>query len=132
MNAIDKIKTTGRLTKQKTQLLQTLSDRPQTVAQIIADLGQHKVKINPATVYRILENFSTLGIVQKIQLADQVARYELTEHRHHHHLICKKCGSIADVVLDQENFVQAAARQSKFMINRHTLEFFGVCQKCQE
>ncbi|MDD5081564.1 MAG: transcriptional repressor, partial [Candidatus Omnitrophica bacterium] len=53
-----------------------------------------------ATVYRTLELLVELGLVHKFDFGDGRARYELIEgpegKKHHHHLICTKCGKIID------------------------------------
>jgi Fe2+ or Zn2+ uptake regulation protein len=131
MNTIAKIKQHGRLTKQKQQLLQALTPKPQTVAQIQTRLIKQKARLNLTTIYRTLEVFTILGIANKTQFQDQLARYELAGGGHHHHLVCEKCSAIANIALSQENFVKEAARQTDFKINSHLLEFFGLCRDCQ-
>ena len=61
-------------------------------------------KINPSlgltTVYRTLDLFNQIGVVQKFDFGDGKARYELTndpqKEEHHHHLVCVQCKTIID------------------------------------
>ncbi|WP_199883773.1 Fur family transcriptional regulator [Anaerosinus massiliensis] len=52
-------------------------------------------EIGLATIYRTLELFSTLAVVQKLDLGDGCQRYELYP-LHHHHLICNACGKVIE------------------------------------
>lgn len=120
-----------RFTAQKKEVLCALKHKPQTVLEILSLLKQKKTSIDKVTIYRILTSFVTLGLVREIFLGDREARYELVGDEHHHHLVCEECGSIEDVELSEEALLKEVAKQSKFKIKRHALEFFGVCGKCQ-
>ena len=79
----------------------------------------------------ILTNLKELEIVKEIRLRDREVRYELSNCEHHHHLVCEKCGDIEDVALCEEAILKEVKKQSHFKIDSHTLEFFGLCEKCQ-
>jgi len=120
-----------RLTSQKKQVLLVLQKKPQTVIEILGGVKLKKVSIDKATVYRILTNLKELEIVKEIRLRDREVRYELSNCEHHHHLVCEKCGDIEDVALCEETILKEVKKQSHFKIDSHTLEFFGLCEKCQ-
>lgn len=98
--------------------------------------------IGLTTVYRTLELFQRLGVVQKITTPDGQARYELkTEENkgHHHHLICLRCGKI----IDYDDFAEeelelvkktekALSKKHNFSILDHHIEFLGLCEKCRK
>ena len=50
--------------------------------------------LNLATVYRTLRLLSSMGLLQELELPEGGRRYELAtdSHRHHHHLVCVRCG----------------------------------------
>jgi Fur family transcriptional regulator, ferric uptake regulator len=80
------------------------------------------------TVYRTLGLFSELGVVRRLDLGDG-PRYELAEE-HHHHLICERCGSVAEFeqcLLDPARLPQI---WSDFEIRAHSLEVYGTCADC--
>jgi len=131
MNPLDKIQQQGRLTEQKKQILKALDFQPQTIAAIQTRLVRQKARLNLVTIYRVLKNFTALGITRQVRLQDGVNRYELGATGHHHHLVCENCGVIADIKLNQESFIHAAERQGRFKIHHHLLEFFGLCRHCQ-
>jgi len=119
-----------RLTKQRRQILGALTPRPQSVNEMMHTLKPNG--IDKVTVYRALDCFVQLGIAGKIQLDDNTAHYELLAgSRHHHHLICKSCGSVEDIPLNEKLFLNKIRKLTKFQIQRHALEFFGLCAKCQ-
>jgi Fur family ferric uptake transcriptional regulator len=116
---------------QKKEVLCALKHKPQSVLEILSLLKQKKTSIDKVTVYRILTSFAALGVVREIFLGDRETRYELVSDEHHHHLVCEECGSIEDVELSEETLLKEVAKQSKFKIKSHSLEFFGTCKRCQ-
>jgi Fur family ferric uptake transcriptional regulator len=127
------LKTSGqRLTFQKKLVLGALKQRPQTVLEIYSAVHCQNTKINKTTVYRILENFLQLGLINKVQLNDNETRFELKGKEHHHHLVCENCGKIEDILLPEELLLKEVSQRSAFKIRTHSLEFFGICKKCQQ
>jgi Fe2+ or Zn2+ uptake regulation protein len=83
------------------------------------------------TLYRTLAMFERAGVVRKIGLSDERARFELA-FDHHHHIVCTSCEKVEDVeVPDKKLEQQALAKSRQFRaIERHALEFFGICKHC--
>src|SRR5579872_7289409 len=67
--------------------------KPISVKEISKDLKQADV----VTLYRNIDSLKNLGVIKKISLGKTEGYYELSSAKHHHHLICKVCGRIADV-----------------------------------
>lgn len=120
-----------RFTSQKKEILCVLKQKPQTVIEIYTAVNSKKRVMDKATVYRILTNFLDLGIVNKIQLNEKEARFELADSKHHHHLVCDECGKIEDVQLSEEILLKEVKKKSAFNIKSHSLEFYGTCKHCQ-
>jgi Fur family ferric uptake transcriptional regulator len=99
---------------------------------IIDFVNNKGIKTNPATVFRIINMFIQKGLTIPIQFQEGKTRYELANRKHHHHLVCEKCGKIENVL---GHFPCALEKQiqgkHKFLVKRHSLEFFGLCQDCQ-
>src|SRR5262249_23703208 len=53
-------------------------------------------RIGSASVYRARDGLDELGLVQRVDLGDGVARFEPahTGGDHHHHLVCDDCGKV--------------------------------------
>lgn len=133
MKKLNIIKQKGyRLTKTRENVIKALKNHPLTVEEISENLKKNKININTASIYRSLELFVETGIAHTFNLGEGKSRYELVnENYHHHHLICNNCKNIEDIVLDRENFTKEINRKSKFKIDHHHLEFFGLCKRCQ-
>jgi Fur family ferric uptake transcriptional regulator len=107
---------------------------PIDVSTVINKINGEGIKTNPATVFRIMNMLTKKGLAISVQLEEGKTRYELAEKKHHHHhLVCETCGKIEDVssqmIPTLEEKIQS---RHKFLIKRHTLEFFGLCQDCQK
>lgn len=99
--------------------------------------------IGLTTVYRTLELFHQLGLVQKVASPDGQLRYELkaedSSKGHHHHLICVRCGKIIDYQDFAEEEMELVKKTEKilskkhnFIIFDHNIEFLGLCEKCRQ
>ena len=114
----------------------TASERPVTIPQLL----EQGDGLAQSSVYRNLAVLERAAVVHRIVTADDFARYELaedlTEH-HHHHLICGRCGDVADFTLpgalEAELDAAAAkvARKTGFEVDRHQLDLVGTCPACR-
>lgn len=93
-------------------------------------------EISLATVYRTLELFSELKIIQKLHFGDSVTRYEISseeDSHHHHHLICLKCGGVEEINEDWLGFIEdRVEKEYGFEIIDHRLIFQGICKHCKK
>lgn len=86
-----------------------------------------------ATLYRNAESLTAEGMLVKVNLGEKNSAYELASRKHHHHLICKTCGQVADVTISASpGLNQQALKAAKDFaaVSGHSLEFFGFCKKC--
>lgn len=121
-----------RLTKQREQIINALTSHPQSVLEVISSLKSKGDAVDKVTVYRTLDRLVELNVVAKTQFKDQTAKYELiSQNKHHHHLVCDKCGLIKDIPLDDDFLTKKIKNSTDFQIKSHSLEFFGLCSKCQ-
>ena len=107
---------------------------PMTAVAILAELKKQKLHMNKTTVYRELKFLEGKHVIRAMQFDERNKRYELTPEEHRHHLICTGCKAIEDVVLDHDldHIEEKLTQQSRFKVQRHALEFYGLCGKCQE
>ncbi len=87
-----------------------------------------------ASVYRAVELFEELGIVQRLYTGWKY-RIELTDRfaAHHHHLTCLECGRTTPINEQQlESFIVSLARQNGFEPSAHQIEIQGCCAACQQ
>jgi Fe2+ or Zn2+ uptake regulation protein len=121
-----------KVTKNRLKVLEFLkfSAKPVTVEEV-----SDKLKINIVTAYRILEVFSSKGIIYQTDFRQNKAFFEFQEpDNHHHHITCSKCGFREHVhFCIGEKLTSDLEKDSSFpKIDSHILEFFGVCKKCHK
>ena len=88
--------------------------------------------ISRATVYRLLAEAAEEGKIQRLKLSDANDRYDITTTKHYH-VVCRCCGSVADVDADVDDALMAskAFGHQGFEVEKCHVEFVGVCEKCQ-
>ena len=133
---LEKLRAGGKkLTKPRKALLAVLeqSALPITAADIHERLRKAHVPVDLVTVYRNLAMLQELGLVNPVGLHEGQMRYEVHHGRaHHHHIQCRGCGEIADLMLcPLKKLTELVERQTKFAVESHALEFFGWCPQCR-
>ena len=90
-------------------------------------------RLSRATIYRTLALLQGAGILRRVQLVDDALHYELARPDDpHHHLVCRRCGAVQEV-LDP-----AASRVIAEMVGRASFEpeeisvrIRGLCSRCR-
>lgn len=84
------------------------------------------------TVYRNLQALVDAGTVDVVSSVDGESLYRLCDsERHHHHLLCRACGSTVELENpDVESWADAAAKKHGFSAVTHTVELYGLCRGC--
>jgi Fur family transcriptional regulator, ferric uptake regulator len=123
-----------RLTKPRRRVAQMLFGRSGTftAAQLLDDAERNGAPIGRATVFRALDLFTELGLLERIDLPVGEHAYVVCEPVHHHHVVCSVCGTqteVADAGVAQ--VVDRMERQTGYRIETHRLELYGTCPVCQ-
>jgi Fur family ferric uptake transcriptional regulator len=92
-------------------------------------------RIGIASVYRALEGLDALGLVQRVDLGDGVARFEPShaDGDHHHHLVCDDCGKVEpfeDPTL--ESAIERVADGRGYVVAAHDVVLHGACEDCRQ
>ena len=123
-----------RLTPQRVELIRLIaaSEGHPSASQLYEQIKVKFPTMSLATVYKTLDLLKELGEVLEIGLRDD-NHYDGNKPYPHPHLICTKCQKIMDGELDGvvKNIVQEVERNFGFQIQRHQLDFYGVCPDCQ-
>jgi Fur family ferric uptake transcriptional regulator len=90
--------------------------------------------ISLSTIYRILESFSEHDIVVPVTIENnKQVYYELYHEVHMHHLICTECNKVIHIEgCPVHGFESDVAENYGFKIEKHRLDFYGICPECQE
>ena len=103
-----------------------------TAADLVTDARRARTGIGRATVFRTLELFTELGLVERVDLPNGDHAYVACEAVHHHHAICTSCGrsfDISDVGLAR--MLDKVGNELDFRVTSHRLEVFGICAGCR-
>lgn len=122
-----------RFTSERVIILEELFSFPShfDAEQLFIHVRKKHNHISRATIYRTLELFHNIGIVDKENLGQDYASYELALDRpHHDHIICVECGKIIEFVdpVIEKRQKEIAEKYGIEMI-RHQLQIFGRCKE---
>lgn len=109
------------------------NSRPLDTQFILDELKKKKISMDRVTVFRTINSFVKSGLLNKLEFNEGKSRYELTINRHHHHLVCTKCGRVTCIdECNIESVENKISKENRFKITSHRVEFFGVCSTCLE
>ena len=89
--------------------------------------------IGPATVYRSLNLFKELGLVDEMRLSKVRCYYEIKQLPEHQHLVCQGCDKVIEFqnpIIEQ--LIEAVRREHGFKITKAELYLEGYCPECDE
>lgn len=122
-----------RLTEPRLSLATLVADQDGhfTSAEIVAEARSRHLGVGRATVFRTLEVFEELGVIERLDLPSGEHAYVGCEPVHHHHVICSSCGRTTEIDdTGLRGVVRDVARQTGFRVDGHRLELFGLCPAC--
>ncbi|MFW5996355.1 MAG: Fur family transcriptional regulator [Halanaerobiaceae bacterium] len=126
-------KTSTRMTKQRKAILNILRDTDihPTADWIYEQVKKEIPNISLGTVYRNLNVLTEMGEIMALDYGSSYSRFDGNPNNHYH-FKCEKCGNVFDVDLKvQNNLNEKATEKTGFAIRGHRLEFYGLCQDCQ-
>jgi len=115
------------------QILEGTSNRHMSAEEIYRTLTEAGDDVGLATVYRVLTQFESAGLVHRHNFEGDHSVFELNHGDHHDHLVCNRCGKVEEFVDETiEERQRAIAKQSNFEMTDHSLNIYGICQDCSE
>jgi Fur family transcriptional regulator, stress-responsive regulator len=121
-----------RVTRPRVAVLSAVHDHPHAdtdsiIAAVRAILGE----VSHQAVYDVLRALTTAGLVRRIQPSGSPARYEARVGDNHHHVVCRSCGTIADVdCAVGEVPCLTASDAHGFVIDEAEVVYWGLCPAC--
>lgn len=125
--------TQKRSTWQKTAVREALNGSPgfvsaQELYQLIAS-GEKKIGLT--TIYRALTELVQNEEADSLTGIDGETKYRSCTSEHHHHLICRNCGTTVEFELPGfEAAAEKLGATNGFSDLSHSIELFGICAKC--
>jgi Fur family ferric uptake transcriptional regulator len=100
------------------------------IYKALLDTGED---VGLATVYRVLTQFESAGLVMRHHFEEGHSVYELNQGEHHDHILCVKCGRVDEFVDETiEERQRAIARKYGYDMTDHYLNIYGVCAECKK
>jgi Fur family transcriptional regulator, stress-responsive regulator len=121
-----------RVTRPRLAVLAAVDQLPHADTEAITRAARARLpEISHQTVYDALNALTAAGIVRRIQPAGSLARYETRVGDNHHHVVCRRCGVVADVdcAVGQAPCL-TASDDLGFAIDEAEITYWGVCPDC--
>ncbi|MGZ4359165.1 MAG: Fur family transcriptional regulator [Gaiellaceae bacterium] len=105
-----------------------------TAQEIFDRLRDEDRPVGIASVYRTLEQLTSDGLVQRIDIGAGTSRFEPIhaggEH-HHHHLVCGDCGKVEAFADDElERALRRVEGRTGYSVAGHDVVLRGLCGDC--
>jgi Fe2+ or Zn2+ uptake regulation protein len=122
-----------RVTRPRLAVMRAVHARPHADTEsIIRDVRDDLGTVSHQAVYDVLQALTTAGLVRRIQPAGAVARYEARVGDNHHHVVCRSCGTIADVDCATGGApCLTASDDHGFEIDEAEVVYWGTCRACR-
>ncbi len=121
-----------RVTRPRVAVLAAVHEHPHAdtdsiIRTVRADLGD----VSHQAVYDVLRVLTSAGLVRRIQPSGSVARYEARVGDNHHHVVCRSCGTIADVdCAVGDTPCLTASDDHGFVVEEAEVVYWGTCPGC--
>jgi Fur family ferric uptake transcriptional regulator len=122
-----------RLTPQRQLILEAIEA---TAGHVSAESVHAKVaaqfpQVNISTVYRTLELLQNLGLVTHTHFDDGVALYHLAEDSNHQHMVCRTCGDVREIDVNELGSLDQHLRERYgFQADLAHFAIIGTCGGC--
>ena len=107
------------------EILENKSNKHLTADDIYRSLVEAREEIGLATVYRVLNQFESAGLVEKHNFESGQAYYEIDSGVHHDHMVCVETGNVIEFVSEE---IEAAQRKIAdvhgYVIEDHSLVMY--------
>lgn len=123
---------TLRVTRPRLAVLDVVHAHPHADTDAIIEASREQLgAVSHQAVYDVLRALTRAGLVRRIQPAGSVARYEARVGDNHHHVVCRSCGSIADVdCAVGDTPCLSASEDHGFVIDEAEVLYWGRCPSC--
>ncbi|MFH1737952.1 MAG: Fur family transcriptional regulator [bacterium] len=83
------------------------------------------------TIYRTLSLFEEMGLIQKVEVLSNRARFDANTDSHHH-FVCKKCGVVHDFYSEEADaFTPPDEVLSLGDVETVHVQVLGICSTCK-
>ncbi len=110
------------------EILETSGRHHLSAEDVYRELLEIGDDVGLATIYRVLTQFETAGLVTRHRFESGHAVFELERGHHHDHIVCVQCGKVEEFY-DQtiEDRQKSVVGKMGFEIQDHSLVIYGNC-----
>ena len=121
-----------RVTAARVALLETVQEGDHLgVEAITAGVRDRVGHVSLQAVYEALHALTAAGLVRRIEPAGSPALFERRVGDNHHHLVCRSCGTVADVdCAVGEAPCLTASDDHGFSVDEAEVVYWGLCPRC--
>jgi Fur family ferric uptake transcriptional regulator len=125
-----------RVTRPRLAVLEAVDAHPHADTETLFGAVRSGLSdVSRQAVYDVLAALTAAGLVRRIQPSGSVARYESRVGDNHHHVVCRSCGTIADVdcavgeapCLTPADDIDAL---DGFVLDEAEVIYWGLCPDC--
>lgn len=100
-----------------------------TAEEVYQRLRSGGEDVGLATVYRVLTQFESAGLIIRHNFEGGRSVYEVNQGGHHDHMVCVVCGQVFEFMDSAiEERQRRVADNAGFIIEEHSLYLYGVCE----
>ncbi|WP_297084141.1 Fur family transcriptional regulator [uncultured Demequina sp.] len=122
-----------RVTETRLAVIAALADAPHSgVDAVVTQVSNRLASTSRQAVHNVLNDLAAAGIARRIEPAGQPGLYELRVGDNHHHIVCQRCGKVADVdCVTGHAPCLTPSKTSGFDLAEAEVTFWGVCSDCR-
>jgi len=124
-----------RITSQRRLLLNLLrhSEGHLDAEELYRLAKEREPHISLSTVYRTLNLFKELDLVEERHFSEEHHHYEVKKKKEHYHLVCLGCGKVIEFQSPlTKRMKEDVSRQSGFEILNASVSLEGYCDHCRQ
>ena len=114
------------------QILENSKTKHLSAEDVYKALIEAEEDVGLATVYRVLTQFESAGLVSRHHFEGGHSVFELMSDEHHDHSVCDLCGKVEeffDSIIEQQQ--EKIAQKFGYKITDHSMYLYGICAACQ-
>ncbi len=121
-----------RVTRPRLAVLAAVGAHPHATTEKVIKLVRADIRnVSHQAVYDVLRALTTAGLLRRIEPSGSVARYETRVGDNHHHVVCRRCGEIADVDCSAGAApCLTPSEDDGFVIDESEVTYWGLCATC--
>jgi Fur family ferric uptake transcriptional regulator len=112
------------------EILEHSATRHMSAEEIYKKLIESSEDIGLATVYRVLTQFESAGLVARHHFENGMAVFEINHGTHHDHIVCMDCGAVEEFMDSEiEARQNTIATRLGYRIQEHSMVLYGRCTR---